>query len=79
MEIGWFLSGLAREKVLKLEYLFTSIQDRVTFTMHINQMKIIKKWKKSVHSSLFDIFKLYWKTVLLLQANMLALLILFLF
>lgn len=69
MESGWFRSGLAREQALKLEYLFTSIQGLVTFTMYINQMKIIKKWKKNVHSSLFDTFKLYWKTVQLLQAN----------
>lgn len=69
MESGWFLFGLAREHALKLEYLFTSIQGLVTFTKHINQMKIIKKWKKNVNSSLFDQFKLYWKTVQLLQAN----------
>lgn len=37
MESGWFLSGLAREQALKLEYFFTSIQGLVTFTMHINE------------------------------------------
>lgn len=36
-----------RTSTLQLEYLlFTSIQGLVTFTMHISQTKIIKKWKK---------------------------------